>query len=96
MLSARETFIDSMRVALDGARQTNKRYFILFPSVANAGMSKQDVHLLVPVIHEDVLEADEVDDIAFTVYPSGRICWGNSVKIIEWHDSNSLDPTVVI
>lgn len=79
-MNEKETFQDAMKVALDGAKSTGKRYFILFPEIANKGFSKESVHLLVPVIHEDALEGGEAEDIAFTVYPTGQITWGNTAR----------------
>ena len=76
MLNEKETFKDAMEVALENSKQTGKRYFILFPSIANPGFPKEDVFLTVPVLHEAALESDEINEVAFTVYPTGQVCWG--------------------
>ena len=76
MLNEKETFKDAMEVALENSKQTGKRYFILFPSIANPGYPKEDVFLIVPVLHEIALEPEELDDVAFTVHPNGEVHWG--------------------
>jgi hypothetical protein len=79
MMNEKETFKDAMQVALDNAKKTGERYFILFPAIANPGL--RDVcHLLVPVLHESAIEPNELEDIAFTVYPNGTVCWGNTAR----------------
>ena len=75
-MNEKETFKDAMQMALESSKQTGKRYFILFPSIVNPGFPKDDVFLIVPVIHEDLLELDQTDDVVFTVYPTGQVCWG--------------------
>lgn len=75
-MNDRETFKDAIETAIEAARKTGHRYFILFPSIANAGFREEDVHLLVPLLHQDAICPDEREDIAFTVFPNGVIRWG--------------------
>jgi len=80
MMNEKEQFKDAMEVALDGSKLTGKKYYILFPSIANPGYPKENVFLIIPVLHETALQPEELDDVAFTVHPNGEVHWGNTPK----------------
>ena len=75
MEKEKEAFQDAVQIALAEAKKTGKRYFILFPYIANPGVPSI-CHLIVPLLHEDAATGREREDIAFTVYPNGSITWG--------------------
>jgi hypothetical protein len=71
---SRRIFADAMETAIRMAKQTGKRYFVFFPSIANPGHQREDVFLIVPLVREDSLEpGDNRDEIAFTICPNGEI-----------------------
>jgi hypothetical protein len=79
-MTDREIFQDAFETALAESKKTGKRYLVLFPSIANKHHgSPQDIFLIVPVVSEVCLDEVEKEDVAFTIYPTGQICWGYTI-----------------
>ena len=82
-LCEKDVFKDAMETAIAEAAKTGKRYFVLFPYIANVIDGKPnggEIFLGVPVIHEMAVEGDERQDIAFTVYPNGTVAYGETAQ----------------
>jgi hypothetical protein len=78
-------FREAVETALSCAKRTGKAYFILFPFIINKELLRFEasdslVRMVVPVVHKSYLRPEEADNVAFTVYPSGTIRWGNTIK----------------
>jgi len=81
-----ETFAKSLNLAIKEAEQQNKRFFVLYPDIANPGIEGM-CHLLVGVVAEDALNHNEKKDVALTIFPDGAILPGLSPT--EPHDDPS-------
>lgn len=68
-----KTFTYAFAKARNAAANTGARYYVLLPEVMNKGMGRDMVFLNVPIIHEDHASKEEIERIAFIVYPSGNV-----------------------
>lgn len=73
MNSEREVFENAMDAAITQARLTGDRIFVLFPVIENQ-------KLVVSIVQDGNQTAEQAQNIAFTIYPTGQIMFGNSAK----------------
>ena len=80
-MTDQESFRDSIESAIECAKKTGKKYFVFCPYIANkynhVGMEAGSlIHLVTGLVIEDAIQPEEVQDVAFTVYPTGVIRYG--------------------
>ena len=78
-MNEKETFAHAMQTALEEAKKTGDCYYVLFPYIANPSHGAESVHLVAPIMSEHGIHENEKDQIAFTIFPNGRIEYGDSL-----------------